>query len=62
MAALVATSMVREVLGASHRRIHRNVLADQVFDFGPPDGHGIFQTLGELLIDVRCVYGREHCL
>ena len=39
-----------------------NVLADQDFDFGPPDGHGIFQALGDLLIDARCVYDREHCL
>ncbi|KAM0823415.1 hypothetical protein ACQ4PT_070886 [Festuca glaucescens] len=72
MAALVATSMgvVREVLGDSVVDevdepivdYIANVLADQDFDFGPPDGHGIFDALGELLIDARCVYDREHCL
>jgi ATP-binding cassette subfamily F protein 3 len=72
MAALVATSMgvVREVLGDSVVDevdepivdYIANVLADQDFDFGPPDGHGIFDALGELLIDARCVYDQEHCL
>ena len=62
MAALVATSMgvVREVLGDSVVDevdgpivdYIANVLADQDFDFGPPDGHTIFHALGELLIDV----------
>uniref|UniRef100_A0A453Q5F8 Uncharacterized protein n=1 Tax=Aegilops tauschii subsp. strangulata TaxID=200361 RepID=A0A453Q5F8_AEGTS len=52
MAALVETSMgvVREVLGDSVVdevdepivSYIANVLADQDFDFGPPDGHGIF--------------------
>ncbi|VAI51910.1 ABC transporter F family member 3 [Triticum urartu] len=72
MAALVETSMgvVREVLGDSVVdevdepivSYIANVLADQDFDFGPPDGHGIFDALGDLLIDARCVYDREHCL
>ncbi|KAM0852654.1 hypothetical protein ACQ4PT_051619 [Festuca glaucescens] len=72
MAALVATIMgvVREVLGDSVVDevdepivdYIANVLADQDFDFGPPEGHGIFDALGELLIDARSVYDREHCL
>ena len=72
MAELVATSMgvVREVLEDSVMDevdgpivdYIANVLADQDFDFGPPDGHGIFHALGELLIDARCVYDHEHCL
>ncbi|EEE58090.1 ABC transporter F family member 3 [Oryza sativa Japonica Group] len=39
-----------------------NVLADEDFDFGAPDGHGIFDALGDLLIDARCVADEEHCL
>ena len=72
MAAAAAASMgvVREVLGPDVvEEVDQpiidyiaNVLADQDFDFGPPDGHGIFDALGDLLIDARCVYDREHCI
>ncbi|KAL6912311.1 hypothetical protein ACP4OV_001116 [Aristida adscensionis] len=68
----VATSMgvVREVLGAAVvEEVDQpiidyiaNVLADDDFDFGAPDGHGIFDALGELLIDAGCVADQDHCL
>ncbi|GJM87492.1 hypothetical protein PR202_ga03452 [Eleusine coracana subsp. coracana] len=72
MAAAAAASMgvVREVLGddvveeVDHPIIDyiANVLADDDFDFGFPDGHGIFDALGELLIDAGCVTDQDHCL
>jgi hypothetical protein len=72
MAAAAAASMgvVREVLGADVvEEVDQpiidyiaNVLADEDFDFGAPDGHGIFEALGELLIDSGCVSGQDHCL
>ncbi|GJM87422.1 hypothetical protein PR202_ga03373 [Eleusine coracana subsp. coracana] len=72
MAAAAAASMgvVREVLGddvveeVDHPIIDyiANVLADDDFDFGAPDGHGIFDALGELLIDAGCVADQDHCL
>jgi hypothetical protein len=72
MAAAAAASMgvVREVLGADVvEEVDQpiidyiaNVLADEDFDFGAPEGHGIFEALGELLIDSGCVSDQEHCL
>ncbi|KAL6633273.1 hypothetical protein ACP70R_025944 [Stipagrostis hirtigluma subsp. patula] len=72
MAAAVAASMgvVREVLGASVVEevdepivdYIANVLADDDFDFGAPDGHGIFDALGDLLIDSGCVADQDHCI
>ena len=72
MAAAPAASMgvVREVLGADVvEEVDQpiidyiaNVLADEDFDFGAPEGHGIFEALGELLIDSGCVSDQEHCL
>jgi hypothetical protein len=69
---MTASSMavVREVLGADVVEevdepiidYIANVLADEDFDFGFPDGHGIFQALGELLIDAGCVSDQDHCL
>jgi ATP-binding cassette subfamily F protein 3 len=69
---MTAASMavVREVLGADVVEevdepiidYIANVLADEDFDFGFPDGHGIFQALGELLIDAGCVSDQDHCL
>uniref|UniRef100_A0A0E0CTE3 ABC transporter domain-containing protein n=1 Tax=Oryza meridionalis TaxID=40149 RepID=A0A0E0CTE3_9ORYZ len=71
-ATLAAASMgvVREVLGSDVvDEVDQpiidyiaNVLADEDFDFGAPDGHGIFDALGDLLIDARCVADEEHCL
>ena len=62
--------VVREVLGADVvEEVDQpiidyiaNVLADEDFDFGAPEGHGIFEALGELLIDSGCVSDQEHCL
>ena len=72
MAAAPAASMgvVREVLGADVvEEVDQpiidyiaNVLADEDFDFGAPEGHGIFEALGELLIDSGCVSDQEHCV
>jgi ATP-binding cassette, subfamily F, member 3 len=72
MAAAAAASMgvVREVLGPDIvEEVDQpiidyiaNVLADEDFDFGAPDGHGIFEALGELLIDSGCVSSQDHCL
>ena len=72
MAAAAAASMgvVREVLGPDVvEEVDQpiidyiaNVLADEDFDFGAPDGHGIFEALGELLIDSGCVSSQDHCL
>ncbi|KAL6591314.1 hypothetical protein ACP70R_049817 [Stipagrostis hirtigluma subsp. patula] len=72
MAAAVAASMgvVREVLGTSVVEevdepiidYIANVLADDDFDFGAPDGHGIFDALGDLLIDSGCVADQDHCI
>uniref|UniRef100_M8BD37 ABC transporter domain-containing protein n=1 Tax=Aegilops tauschii TaxID=37682 RepID=M8BD37_AEGTA len=58
--------VVREVLGDSVAdevddpivSYIANALADQDFDFGPSDGHGNFDALGDLLIDARYVYDR----
>uniref|UniRef100_A0A0D9VMX6 ABC transporter domain-containing protein n=1 Tax=Leersia perrieri TaxID=77586 RepID=A0A0D9VMX6_9ORYZ len=69
-AAEASMGVVREVLGSDvvdevDQPIidyFANVLADEDFDFGAPDGHGIFHALGELLIDARCVADEEHCL
>ncbi|XP_062221437.1 ABC transporter F family member 3 [Phragmites australis] len=72
MAAAAAASMgvVREVLGTDVvDEVDQpiidyiaNVLADDDFDFGAPDGHGIFDALGDLLIDSGCVADQDHCL
>lgn len=71
MAAVAAASMgvVREVLGPDVvEEVDQpiidyiaNVLADEDFDFGAPDGHGIFEALGDLLIDSGCVSDEDHC-
>ena len=62
--------VVREVLGDSVAdevddpivSYIANALADQDFDFGPFDGHGNFDALGDLLIDARYVYDRPRAL
>ena len=63
----VASSVVHEVLG---RRAHDvdqpivdyviNVLADEDFDFGA-DGEGVFEALGELLVDSGWVPDFSEC-
>lgn len=63
----VASSVVHEVLG---RRAHDvdqpivdyvvNVLADEDFDFGA-DGEGVFEALGELLVDSGWVPDYSEC-
>jgi ATP-binding cassette subfamily F protein 3 len=72
MAATAAASMavVREVLGniviaeVDQPMIDyiTNILADEDFYFGAPEGHGIFDALGELPIDSGCISDQEHCL
>lgn len=53
----VASSVVNQVLGTSAHDVDKpivdyviNVLADEDFDFGA-DGEGVFEALGELLVD-----------
>ncbi|KAG8072998.1 hypothetical protein GUJ93_ZPchr0006g43515 [Zizania palustris] len=69
-AVTASVGVVREVLGSDvFDEVDQpitdyiaNVLADEDFDFGAPDGHGIFDALGDLLIDARCVADQDHCL
>lgn len=63
----VASSVVHEVLGPRTEDIDQpiidyiiNVLADEDFDFGV-DGDGVFDALGELLVDSGCVSDFSEC-
>lgn len=63
----VASSVVNEVLGGRTQDIDApivdyvvNVLADEDFDFGV-DGEGVFEALGELLVDSGWVPDHSEC-
>lgn len=63
----VANSVVNEVLGPRAQDIDKpivdyviNVLADEDFDFGV-DGEGVFEALGELLVDSGWVPDHSEC-
>lgn len=63
----VASTVVHEVLGKGLEDIDEpiieyivNVLADDDFDFGD-EGDGVFDALGELLVDAGCVSDFSHC-
>lgn len=63
----VASSVVHEVLGKRAQELDDpildyivNVLADEDFDFGS-EGDGVFDALGELLVDSGCVSDFSEC-
>ncbi|XP_072993788.1 ABC transporter F family member 3, partial [Typha latifolia] len=63
----VASSVVHDVLGPRAHDVDEpiidyviNVLADDDFDFGA-DGDGVFEALGELLVDSGCVQDYAEC-
>ncbi|KAL8150296.1 hypothetical protein V2J09_020104 [Rumex salicifolius] len=63
----VASSVVHEVLGRRIEDVDQpivdyivNVLADEDFDFGV-DGDGVYDALGELLVDAGCVSDFSEC-
>lgn len=63
----VASSVVHEVLGRRTYDVDQpivdyviNVLADEDFDFGV-DGEGVFEALGELLVDSGWVPDHSEC-
>ncbi|KAL9242944.1 hypothetical protein vseg_016899 [Gypsophila vaccaria] len=63
----VASTVVKEVLGRRLLEVDEpiveyivNVLADEDFDFGV-DGDGVFEALGELLVDAACVSDFSEC-
>ncbi|EPS74591.1 hypothetical protein M569_00164, partial [Genlisea aurea] len=65
--AKVASSLVHEVLGRRLDEVDKpivdyivNVLADEDFDIGI-DGKGIFEALGELMVDAECVDDLSEC-
>ncbi|KAH9621008.1 hypothetical protein KSS87_004545 [Heliosperma pusillum] len=67
MSVEVASRVVHEVLGDGIDDVDEpivdyivNVLGDEDFDFGV-DGDGVFDALGELLLDVGCVSDSSHC-
>ncbi|KAL3499185.1 hypothetical protein ACH5RR_038278 [Cinchona calisaya] len=63
----VASSVVHEVLGPRVQEVDQpivdyviNVLADEDFDFGA-DGEGVFEALGELLVDSGWIPDYSEC-
>ncbi|XP_020112985.1 ABC transporter F family member 3 isoform X2 [Ananas comosus] len=65
--AAVASSVVHEVLGRRADDVDEpiidyiiNVLADDDFEFGV-DGDGVFEAVGELLVDSGCVHDFPEC-
>lgn len=63
----LASSVVHDVLGQRLDDLDQpivdyiiNVLADDDFDFGA-DGEGVFEALGELLVDSECVSDDSEC-